>query len=77
MPRPATGRPRGRPHKPHGRLTLRMPLDLLEALKADAAAAGTPVSRFCLDILKQARSKNGSPRSTKAEAQATRKRTKP
>ncbi len=53
MPRKPTGRPVGRPQKPHGRVNVRMPLELLDAAEEAAAHEGILVPELMRNALTQ------------------------
>ena len=53
MPRKPTGRPRGRPQKPHGRLTVRVPQELLDQIEGAATAEGINVPELVRQSLVQ------------------------
>jgi len=53
MPRKPTGRPRGRPQKPHGRLTVRVPQELLDQIEAAATTEGINVPELVRQALVQ------------------------
>ena len=53
MPRKPTGRPVGRPRKPHDRVNVRMPQELLDAAEEAAAQEGIPVPALMRDALMQ------------------------